>query len=359
MIDDLTFVSSQLQPPTMAWPHLPTLRRRHGEIVIAGPLPKAKKPPPRVVVFIDDLDRCSDEKVVDILQAINLILGRSSFYVFLGMDTDMIYRAIDARYKVGGGAGQTDFSESYLRKIVQLSFHLPTADAGGRFSLVRRMFSPGAREALGIEDGVAGGATEGVQVDPMLAGTASGSDPDAPPPEPPTDGGPTGLANVYRMDRAILLSPRVVVLKEVEDTEDELKAFREFTPFMSPNPREIKRLVNVHRLVRIVLVRPETPLTKPNQRKLVAWLIFSAHWPSLVDDVLRLAKTGTPGDCLQALAAGQTDTTASDELTRFSQQLGAEGIITADDLQDGQLLPRAALISQLVRDIPAPSPSTP
>ena len=176
VIDDLRFVSSQLQPPSMARPHLPKLRRR-SEIVTSGQLPKARKPPPRVVVFIDDLDRCSDEKVVDILQAINLILGRSSFYVFLGMDTDMIYRAIDARYKVGEGTGQTDFSESYLRKIVQLSFHLPTADAGGRFSLVKRMFSPGAREALGIEDGSAGVATAGVPVDDTtLAGSAEGSD---------------------------------------------------------------------------------------------------------------------------------------------------------------------------------------
>jgi KAP-like P-loop domain-containing protein len=52
---------------------------------------------PRVVVFIDDLDRCSDDKIMEILQAINLILGESEFFVFLGIDTAMIHRAIRRR----------------------------------------------------------------------------------------------------------------------------------------------------------------------------------------------------------------------------------------------------------------------
>ncbi|MGH8573502.1 MAG: P-loop NTPase fold protein, partial [Gammaproteobacteria bacterium] len=49
---------------------------------------------PRVVVFIDDLDRCSDERVLETLQAINLLLTESGFYVFLGIDTEMIINAI-------------------------------------------------------------------------------------------------------------------------------------------------------------------------------------------------------------------------------------------------------------------------
>ena len=48
------------------------------------------KDTPRIVVFIDNLDRCSDDHVVEILQAINLTLGASDFFVFLGMDTEMV-----------------------------------------------------------------------------------------------------------------------------------------------------------------------------------------------------------------------------------------------------------------------------
>jgi predicted KAP-like P-loop ATPase len=52
----------------------------------------------KVVVFIDDLDRCSEEKIMEVLQAIMLILGDSKFFVVLGMDTEMIYRAVRAHY---------------------------------------------------------------------------------------------------------------------------------------------------------------------------------------------------------------------------------------------------------------------
>jgi predicted KAP-like P-loop ATPase len=81
---------------------------------------------PRLVVFIDDLDRCSDDKIMEILQAINLILGESDFFVFLGVDTEMLYRAIQEHYT----RNHTDrkllehFAANYLRKIIQLSFHI-------------------------------------------------------------------------------------------------------------------------------------------------------------------------------------------------------------------------------------------
>jgi hypothetical protein len=48
--------------------------------------PRRKDRAPCVVVFIDDLDRCSDEKVLETLQAINLLLTASSCYALLDGD---------------------------------------------------------------------------------------------------------------------------------------------------------------------------------------------------------------------------------------------------------------------------------
>ena len=79
------------------------------------------------------------------------------------------------------------------------------------------------------------------------------------------------------------------MLREVQDTKDELDALNAFREFLTDNPRELKRLVNVHRLVKILLLRPDAPPTVEQQRKLVAWLVFCARWPGLVDDVLRCA----------------------------------------------------------------------
>ncbi len=58
-----------------------------------------RRPGLRVVVFIDDLDRCAEDKVMDVLQAIHLLLRERGFYVLLGIDTVMIHRAIARRYR--------------------------------------------------------------------------------------------------------------------------------------------------------------------------------------------------------------------------------------------------------------------
>jgi hypothetical protein len=42
-----------------------------------------------VVIFIDDLDRCKPDKVVEVLEAINIVLCRSGFGVVIGMVSDM------------------------------------------------------------------------------------------------------------------------------------------------------------------------------------------------------------------------------------------------------------------------------
>jgi hypothetical protein len=41
--------------------------------------------PLRIIVFIDDLGRCKPSKVVEVLEAVNLVLGPSGFTVVAGM----------------------------------------------------------------------------------------------------------------------------------------------------------------------------------------------------------------------------------------------------------------------------------
>ncbi|MCP5104253.1 MAG: hypothetical protein GY950_12775, partial [bacterium] len=44
---------------------------------------RKQKPNCKTVIYIDDLDRCSEEKIMEILQANNLILANSNFFVFV------------------------------------------------------------------------------------------------------------------------------------------------------------------------------------------------------------------------------------------------------------------------------------
>jgi hypothetical protein len=76
-------------------------------------------------------------------------------------------------------------------------------------------------------------------------------------------------------------SQYAVRLDEVTDTVHELWAFHQLADLVPTNPRELKRLVNVHRLVRIITKSAGVHPSAAEQRLLVGWLLFcfeAPHW---------------------------------------------------------------------------------
>ena len=78
----------------------------------------------KIVVFIDELDRCPLERIVDILEAIKLFLAKEIFIVFMAVDTRVASEAIRLHYK---DVRNPDLPREYLEKIVQLPLRVPTA----------------------------------------------------------------------------------------------------------------------------------------------------------------------------------------------------------------------------------------
>jgi len=72
----------------------------------------------RILVLIDDLDRCEPAKAVEVLQAVNLLLNFKSFIVCLGIDARIVTGAVEKHYEgLLGEAGASGYE--YLDKIVQ------------------------------------------------------------------------------------------------------------------------------------------------------------------------------------------------------------------------------------------------
>jgi KAP-like P-loop domain-containing protein len=235
------------------------------------------------------------------------VLGASDFFVILAIDTDMIHRAI-ARQR---GLSEDDetaevFAENYLRKIIQLPLVLEGRSADQRFGFVSQLFSPSAQRDYQREE-------EQDEKDGDLPAAEEG-------------------AETFAFDPALILSPRVQILREVQDTKEELEALYAARDLLHDNPRELKRLVNVHRLVKILLQRADAPPTPAQQRKLVAWLVFCAASPSLVDDVFAKADGDPEDECVLEVAGER---------------------LSAQDLATDGTLARAARISLIVRDRPA------
>jgi formylglycine-generating enzyme required for sulfatase activity len=82
----------------------------------------------RLVVFIDDLDRCLPEKAISVLEAIKLFIDAPGCVYVIGTDRDVIEQGIRVKYKdffVGEATATPITGDSYLEKIVQIPFHLP------------------------------------------------------------------------------------------------------------------------------------------------------------------------------------------------------------------------------------------
>ena len=78
----------------------------------------------RLVVFIDDLDRCLPEKTIEILEVIKLFLDVPRCVFVLGVEREVIERGIEVRYK-SGEQGIPISGKDYIEKIIQVPFTLP------------------------------------------------------------------------------------------------------------------------------------------------------------------------------------------------------------------------------------------
>lgn len=87
----------------------------------------------RLVVFLDDLDRCSREAVIEVLEALKLYLDRKGCVFVLGVNHELVQDAAESKWRRPDEQGKQttpvrDLGSRYLEKIVQLPFHIPPHD---------------------------------------------------------------------------------------------------------------------------------------------------------------------------------------------------------------------------------------
>lgn len=77
-----------------------------------------------VVVFIDELDRCSPDTVLDVFEAMRLFLFVDGMSFIIGADERLIQYAIKTKYKEVPG-NNIDIGKEYLEKVIQYPVTIP------------------------------------------------------------------------------------------------------------------------------------------------------------------------------------------------------------------------------------------
>ena len=77
-----------------------------------------------VVVFIDELDRCNPDTVLDVFEAMRLFLFVDGMSFVIGADQRLIQYAIKTKYKEVPG-NNLDIGKEYLEKVIQYPITIP------------------------------------------------------------------------------------------------------------------------------------------------------------------------------------------------------------------------------------------
>ena len=80
-----------------------------------------------LVVFIDELDRCSTETILDIIEAMRLFLFAKGTSFVIGADQRLIEYAIKTKYKEVIG-NNLDIGREYMEKVIQYPVNIPALD---------------------------------------------------------------------------------------------------------------------------------------------------------------------------------------------------------------------------------------
>lgn len=92
----------------------------------------------KIVVFIDDLDRCVPEKVTEIFESIKVFFDMDGMVFILGLSNEIVEKAINQKYE---NFGKIFNGRDYLKKIIQIPFALPIWTKSDMLEYVKSVIS--------------------------------------------------------------------------------------------------------------------------------------------------------------------------------------------------------------------------
>jgi len=215
----------------------------------------------RIVLYIDDLDRCPPEKVIDVLQAVHLLLCFPLFVVIVAVDVRWVSRALHDRFP-GLLADSRDFttwketstplraplsgasSYDYLEKIFQVPYWVRSMDREIASLYVSRLVD---RFRVSEVDASRSNDASTAPAEPATAKSDSASISSVTPAsgeEPRTE----SASGASSKDETA--GQRIDDFTGMVLTGHEREQLDRFAPYVGSTPRQILRFFNIYRLIK-------------------------------------------------------------------------------------------------------------
>jgi hypothetical protein len=232
----------------------------------------------RIVLFIDDLDRCPPDRVVEVLQAVHLILSFRLFVIVVAVDSRWLLRSLEAYYarqfQTVDGSWESK-PQHYLEKIFQIPFALPPMSDTGFSELVKGLLGaqvpkPAPRQRI------ARGSDAPAAAETQAATPAAASHVTQEPDQQQQAAEQPGDASRPALGRPLDLAPRNLEIEQAE-----LDFLQTLAPLVR-SPRAAKRLVNLYRIVRATVDDDDLEAFVAGRFKVIQLLLAAVvGYPSL------------------------------------------------------------------------------
>ncbi|TDU82427.1 KAP-like P-loop domain-containing protein [Kribbella voronezhensis] len=187
----------------------------------------------RIVIYIDDLDRCPPDRVIDVLEAVHLLLAVRLFVVVVAVDPRWLLRSLASHYREIFEEADDELRATtpaqYLEKIFQIVLTLPPMEQDG----YQRMITDLVGVRAPVEE------TSISSVAPVADAT-----------EPAPDARLVSAEVTWEPDEPLDLSSLVVDrVDPLALTPDEYRLINLLGPPLITGPRSVKRLANSYGLL--------------------------------------------------------------------------------------------------------------
>jgi hypothetical protein len=300
----------------------------------ADPQDRERLPIDRVVIYIDDLDRCPHDVVVRVLETIKVLIDLPHFVVVVGVDSRWLFRSIEVRFSEllqrddpdDPDAAWSATPQNYLEKIFQYSVVLRPLQESGFAELIDSLIPP---EASTDETGrKAAPPTESAITAEIEERPSDGEEQTREPAGAERAGTVSKAAGSAGLD----LMPGSLIV-----TREEVAFMKRLAPLFE-TPRAAKRLANVYRLLR-VSTAPGRLADPDGYEPVLVLLSIGIAFPGLAGEVFR-AIAENPGGTIAAVireSVPDRTTEAPGKIAAWEKLERALSRVSAPGLSDRQL----------------------
>lgn len=221
-----------------------------------------------IAVFVDDLDRCRPEYVVELLEGIQTLFVDEPVAYVVAADRAWLYQSFGKAYEdfeETAGDSSRPLGFRFLEKTFQISMEIPPMTDNARGAFWSRLLgaSPDGDGVQGLSsppaDAFAGLSTQEEVERHAQSLVNDGMKPD------------DVYAGAVRRFNAAAIEQQTETL------------LSRFAPLLESNPRSMKRLVNAYGFERDLLIRQGHFLNEEERRQLALLTILRLRWPLFAD----------------------------------------------------------------------------